>query len=415
MNRGSSRHGLILRREIFGGIAFDACDGTQLELDAEAFGFLEQLVRTPELPDRGFARHFLKRLAGELPSLGKVSPRCFDFAESAPTQHPLEILASPTLVDFQITERCGQGCPHCYASSVEVGAEVSFADAQLALDRFSEAGVCQVALGGGDPLLHRSFVPVLHAIRERGMVPNVTTSGAYFSDENLAALKECCGAVALSLEAVGDEFGLRRRMGFEAFERGLLRLREARIPSVLQVTVSLGNLRAIDDIVEFALSRELYGVVFLAFKPAGRGRSFDEPLIRGETAAIADLLSRAFERLDPHTRVGYDCCFAPMIAALNVHAYGHNNSELEGCSATRGSVGVTPNLDVLPCTFLPERVLGNLREQSLVDIWRAQGCGLFRAEMERHANDSVRCRSCSRQWQCLGGCSQLPIARCSDD
>ena len=122
------------------------------------------------------------------------------------------------------------------------------------LKNISEAGVFQLAIGGGEPLIYlRGFIIPF------GLVPNVTTSGAHLTPRIARIMKNHCGAVALSLEAVGAEDWARRKMGFEALCRAFKLLGDFDVPRVLQVTLSTENLARLPEIVAFALSQgELY-------------------------------------------------------------------------------------------------------------------------------------------------------------
>lgn len=59
--------------------------------------------------------------------------------------------------------------------------------------------VFQVALGGaGDPNKHEDFESILKLTREAGIVPNLTTSGIYLTDQEIQCMKKYCGAVVVS-------------------------------------------------------------------------------------------------------------------------------------------------------------------------------------------------------------------------
>ncbi len=401
---------LVLRREGFGGIIFNPIAGVHLELDGDGFEVASDFFVRNKTVDRGFSTSFLRTLLERLGELPKAPPR---FVENTlPSNGAFRQLSGPTLVDIQITSVCTQGCPHCYASSVFRGKHIPFDDLCRIFDQCADSGVLQVALGGGDPLLHPDFVRILEAVRLRGMVPNVTTSGAYFTPENLRALRKYCGAVALSLEGVGSRYSERRSLGWEGFCESLDVMHENQIPTVLQVTVSAGNLYELPEIVSFALTRELYGVIFLAFKPVGRGDGFDNPLSSCPGAEVSDALARAFRRLSGHTRVGYDCCLSAVIAGMNENIFGHANEDLEGCSALRGSVGISVNQEIVPCTFVEHLPCGNLQETSVHDCWHGKSAADFREKHEAAvAQDSV-CSRCSYAQKCMGGCPVYDLGRC---
>jgi radical SAM protein with 4Fe4S-binding SPASM domain len=323
------------------------------------------------------------------------------------------LYSAPTLMDFQITDNCELACPQCYASSRPDGKHVSWDDARLAMARMREAGVCQVAIGGGEPLRHPRLADILAEARDNGMVPNVTTTGIGATREQLDALARHCGAVALSLEGVGDNFSLRRRQGFAVFEEQVARLRHAGIKLVLQITLSAENCDELPQMVDYALGVEsLYGVIFLAHKPAGRGVRFDSPLSGRPFASVYPHVIEAVRRLRAHTQVGFDCCLSPLLTAVEQDLGFPPMGIVEGCSATRGSLGLTVDLDCVPCTFLPERPLGNLRRDSLLDIWRGYQSQRFRQGQAAFLERDARCAGCGVNSVCLGGCPVWDLVGC---
>lgn len=409
-NENVSAGEIILRRENYGGTIFHPHDATFVQIDHDAFDVVERVFARHGQPSSDAERELVREVTQALPSTD-LRFRVVRNDGVGPTS--LNVLTAPILVDFQITERCGLGCPQCYASSVIEGQDASWDDMVLAVEQMRAAGVCQVALGGGEPVLHPRLADFLRLVRDSGMVPNMTTTGIGMTAEQARSIKENCGAIAMSLEGVGAKFALRRKQGFEAFKKQVLKFIELEIPLVLQVTVSRGNFEHLDEIVEYCASvSPLYGVVFLAHKPAGRAEVFDQTLAAGEHPRVHEAMLRAVRRLHEHTRVGFDCCFSPAMTGFESELGFSRGTIVEGCSATRSGIGLTPDLDVLPCTFLVKRRLGNLREKSLLEIWRDSYAADFRDGMLRHKSADSRCRGCPSNSQCLGGCSAWSLTGC---
>jgi radical SAM protein with 4Fe4S-binding SPASM domain len=413
---GRSPLPLVLRAERFGGILFDPSQGTHVEVDAGAYDLLRGWLTSGRGAETEEERALLAELQSEIPSLGEEGARLRlvpDRSEDLPEYANARVLGAPTLVDLQLTSRCRMGCPHCYASAGPEGRDLPYEDVGRVLDAIADAGVCQLAIGGGEPLLHPSLVEVLHAARERGLVPNLTTTGDGMTPRVLRALADCCGAVALSLEGVHADFDRRRASGFAFFEAAREALRSYGIPTVFQVTLSAESLPCLPSIVDYCLAcGDLYGVIFLAYKAVGRGTGFHSPLSRVGFPELYPRLRDAFLRLAGTTRVGYDCCLTPGIVGLG-RELGHDDPDLfDGCSATRSSVGISTDLEVVPCTFLTHRPLGSLRESSLLEIWRGERAARFREELDAAVDRKEECRECPARRSCLGGCPEWDLVRC---
>jgi len=305
---------LILREEAFGGIIFSTEDGTMVEVDSDAFRFLKQHLEEGREPSTDEEKAFLSSLKGEMVMESSerkaIANKSFD-----DSRYSFSVLSAPTLVDFMITKKCFQNCPHCYANASEDGAHVRTDDIYRVIDEISELGVFQLALGGGEPTLHPDFTEILKYSHDKGVVPNLTTCGAHLDHKILTALKSYAGAVGLSLEGIGDDFDARRKMGFKLFLEAIEKFRKYEIPTVLQITLSKENFGNLSLFVDFCLTvPDLYGVIFLAFKPVGRGKGFNGKLLEIEPEKLYPDLRAAFLRLSEHTRVGYDVCLTPSLS-----------------------------------------------------------------------------------------------------
>lgn len=402
---------ILLRREAYGGFVFHPTDATFIHLDDEAFDLAVAAFCQGTEPDDPEGRAVLADLRANLPGdIGQA--RYLDLTGGL--EHVVSNQYSmPTLVDFQITDNCELACPQCYASSRADGRHAAWEDILLAFARMREAGVCQVAIGGGEPLRHPRFIDILAQTRAHGMVPNVTTTGIGASPAQIEALARYCGAVALSLEGVGENFSIRRRQGFDVFREQVDILRSAGINLVLQITLSADNCDELPEMVDYALSiPDLYGVIFLAHKPAGRATGFDSPLSTRPFSDIYPTVIEGVRRLRAHTKVGFDCCLSPLLTSVEQDVGFPPAGIVEGCSATRGSLGLSIDLDCMPCTFLPDRSLGNLREHSLTDIWRGLASHRFRQLQSNFLERDSRCRGCQVNQVCLGGCPVWDLVDC---
>lgn len=80
-----------------------------------------------------------------------------DFSESAS-----EKLTIPYLVDINISNRCNNQCEFCYRSCNILGQEASIDKIQRSLRFFSEIGVFEFVIGGGDITIHPEDLRILY-------------------------------------------------------------------------------------------------------------------------------------------------------------------------------------------------------------------------------------------------------------
>ena len=112
----------------------------------------------------------------------------------------------PELLDISITNYCERGCKFCYRKANPKGHHMSLESLKHVITQAKNAGVLQIALGGGNPNQHPHFNDILRMIREAGIVPSYTTNGDGLSEDILVATKTYCGAMAVSLYEPYNEY-----------------------------------------------------------------------------------------------------------------------------------------------------------------------------------------------------------------
>ena len=385
---------IFLRPEKFGGIVFNPENAHQLWLDQELFNSLKNRETNSDV------RTVCRELEINRPEFKLIS------AAQSPENFPFTVLSAPVLADIHITTRCNLRCPHCYANSGGNGIDMALADFCLAVDECKKAGVFQIALGGGEPTLHPLFTNFLKEIRQRGIVPNVTTNGKNLSWKTIYHLAKYAGATALSAEEIGKEFEERRNFPFTDFIKTVKKLKAAGIKLVFQITVSKGNLARIKKTVNFLVKYKPYGILFLAYKPQGRGKNYDLPLAMADQAEVKKNFREIFNDLKGKTKIGCDCCLTPALMHFE------NNLNFQGCSASRESVAITSDLKVVPCSFLNNlNGWDGLKEKSLLGIWQGEKFNDFRERIAQIMTKK-KCVNCTSLKTCLGGCPEFEIVKC---
>ena len=90
-------------------------------------------------------------------------------------------LRAPIEAHLQLTNHCDVGCQGCYtgASSLAGAGEWSKDEWMQAIDHLASRGVFHLALGGGESATLPWLGEVADYARQRGITPNLTTSGLY--------------------------------------------------------------------------------------------------------------------------------------------------------------------------------------------------------------------------------------------
>ena len=322
--------------------------------------------------------------------------------DAAPaTTAPPRSLAAPETIHFSVTGRCDQACAGCFYSA-RPGSDVEARDAPFPLFKkvVTEAGrvgVFQMALGGGEPLLHPRIVDMVRLARKHSIVPNLTTNGNLLDHEMAMALKEAgVGQVQISLNGVTDDTNQKTRPNFQATMAAIEACRQAGLPWGPNFLVTRSNLAELGPVIELGRRLGAASVNILRPKPPTTESDWleRESPGAGNYRAVARVLRRLRGKTGD-TRITLD-------ASLTFLLTDHPPDELYragawGCSAARKFVTITQDGTVLPCSHVRWSDVGE--GDFMRAWWESEVFARFRAQ-----EDTMRgtCRACSYLELCKG-------------
>lgn len=300
----------------------------------------------------------------------------------------------PQLLDIGIMGHCAHGLDGlcainngtCYQSGGSIyKPNMRFEDYRQIIDE--SAGKCfQVALGGrGDPDMHEDFEEILKYTREKGIVPNLTTSGYKLTPEKAALIAEYCGAAAVSW--------YRSDYTTKAIE---MLINEGVRTNIHFVLTRESRDEAIALLKNKALPKGINRIIFLLLKPIGEGAGNAVLPIDDQTKELFAL----FESDYGIEKIGYDSCTVPGVLQYSPRI---DPQGFDACEAGRFSAYITSDLKIVPCSF--DQNLNwavDLKENSIQSAWQSQLFEGFR----KHFTDS--CIGCSKWQDCMGGCPIIP-------
>ena len=115
------------------------------------------------------------------------------------------IASAPELVDIKVTDWCDLACRFCYQDSTNKGKHAPFQALKAIIDDLAEAGVFEVALGGGEPMSHPQFIDLLEYCDLKGIVPNFTTKNyAALAEQRFSQYAKWCGSIGVSVATPED-------------------------------------------------------------------------------------------------------------------------------------------------------------------------------------------------------------------
>jgi len=262
--------------------------------------------------------------------------------------------------------------------------------------------VFHLALGGGESAILPWLGDVARHARERGLVPNLTTSGLY-SDEELARLCEWAplfGQINVSIDGVEEDYAAVRGFdGFAQADRAVVALRARTKHVGINCVVTRASFPSLGRVFEYARKRKLREVELLRFKPSGRGSKVYEQL-RCTDAQHRTLLPTVLGLARKHRlRVRLDCSYTPMVTHHKVDRRLMQWLAIYGCAGGDLLVGAKASGALTACSFAPPV---EAKVDAIGDYWESDDAfGPFRRWREAAAEP---CRSCDYLSLCRGGC-----------
>lgn len=334
--------------------------------------------------------------------------------------------AAPLFAVWNITQACNLRCKHCYQSAGPRPApdELTLEERLHVVDQLAAGGTPFLAIAGGEPLACRDLWAVLEDAARRGIHLSLATNGTLLSPRNVQRLIEAgVKYVEVSIDSLeaSEHDAFRGRSG--AWARSIEGIRNcvrAGMRTGFAMCFTRHTVRRADEAIQFAIDLGCQTFSHFNFIPVGRGRDVIEYDLTPEQRE--QLMTLLFRRLQ-EGRINI-ISTAPQFAracvafgsAEGLFATGHVGTGrgsktmvlsryIGGCGAGRCYCAIQPNGDLTPCVYIPFEAIGNLRKQSLAELW---DCPLFEALSDRDQRGG-HCRKCDYRAYC-GGCRARALA-----
>jgi MoaA/NifB/PqqE/SkfB family radical SAM enzyme len=262
----------------------------------------------------------------------------------------------PELLDISITNYCSKYCSICYRDSNVNGKHISLEELESVLIQAKNAGVLQIALGGGNPNEHPEFSEILRLIRKKyDIVPSYTTNGNGLNKEIIKSTAKYCGAVAIS----SDKFDRQLVKHLEYFtERNI----KTNVHFVLTAKSREGAITFLESPGDYP--QNLNAIIFLNYKPVGNKKSND--LCLNNSSAVEKFFKIISTQKYPF-KIGFDsCCISGLAKYTDL-----NSMFFDYCEAGRFSAFIDEELNMYPCSFMVNSdQCVSLKKDTMIDIWK---------------------------------------------
>jgi radical SAM protein with 4Fe4S-binding SPASM domain len=280
---------------------------------------------------------------------------------------------------LELTDRCNLGCIHCYRDSrpsqlpeKETALSEGF---RHVISELAELGCSRIQFTGGEPLLlGDQLLDFISLAEQKGFQVMVFTNLTLLTTRVAKFFKQHNVRVRTSLYAPDEELHdsiTTVKGSFARTVRSIRGLVSETVPVMIGIIALRQNEGRIDETIRFA--KEELGVDWVKVSEVLQ-------VGRGCTVASDDFMS--VDKRPPFSKVSRE----EFIARLHGH------------SCLRGKIAIASSGEVLPCPFLRNTVLGNVRQQSLHDIMVSDE---LKQIWELTKDQIDTCKDCEYRYACF--------------
>ena len=283
---------------------------------------------------------------------------------------------------IELTYRCNFRCVHCYntthgGAATELDTEEWFD----ALDQLADMGCYLLTLTGGEVFVHKDIVPIIQHACDRQFSLRFNTNGSLIDEKMLQKFEP----MRPFLQSFDVSF-----YGADAEQHDTLAQRPGSYNNTLRAVRLLSEAK-FNLVAKFVTMRDNFDGI----------EKFEDDMTRlGVHHAIhtGSLIPQTDRNTKPLVQILNDAQYRKL---LSTRGSKNSSSSSPGtCKPGHVRGAITPDGHVSPCEWLTDFKYGNLREQSLRDIWYSPGFLDFRKVFEEESE----CPPCSLR----PGCNRCP-------
>jgi radical SAM protein with 4Fe4S-binding SPASM domain len=303
--------------------------------------------------------------------------------------------------------------------------ELNLKEAMQAIDEMVNLGTEVLVFSGGEPLLRKKFILTLaEYCVDVGIIPAMLTNGMLINHKVAWELKDAgIMAVGIPLDSSIPECHDKLRNVPGTFEKAVKAVKTCLDVDLEVVITTMALKNTFDEIpkrIDFMAKLGVEQVAVYDLVPVGRGKAImDQAMSQTQRVSLIKCLQKMQEDKEMIFTMSGGIPLYPEIVSKMHEMNDTKPRDLllkqfwihvpVGCHAGVLYFSLRPNGDVYPCTFLPVKV-GNIREQSLADIWRNSK---ILNELRERRLLKGKCGECEYRETC-GGCRGRAYA-CTGD
>lgn len=310
---------------------------------------------------------------------------------------------------WELTLQCNMNCLHCGSRAGHKREhELSNAEALDVADQLTRLGCKNVSFIGGEVFLYQGWEKIARRLADHQVRVNVITNGLLFGDKQVAEVTYAgLSNVALSIDGMEKNHNRIRNntKSFARLRQTLNRLNKENIPIGVNTTLLDSNVADLEDLYEFLLDNQVKIWQLQLANPMGNLSGHNDQMI-----SVTNI-----KKLTAFIREKRDEAKIHVYTGDNIGYYDENEKFIRGmpgkinywsgCQAGLTVAGIDSIGNVKGCESLYDDIFieGNLRQESLADIWTKEGNFSYNRNFDP-ALLAGKCKECDMGIFCRAGC-----------
>ena len=331
-------------------------------------------------------------------------------------------------MNLMITGKCNLNCIHCFNAkdNDRLNSELSYEEVLDILDQSRDIGVHSFTITGGEPLVHKHFMDIIHAIYERNMyVFELNTNGLLITQEMLDEFKElgCHPLIKISYDGVGYHNWMRQN---DKAEEKTIEAMKLCIKNGFDVKAQVQvHLKNVDVMMDTARVLEDIGVLTMRIIRTTEAPRWEQNS-PGTTIPLETYYEKMLDFAEEYMKSGMKMnvdiwqymLLHPRYGTYELKAIMCSKDEFNVripiCKGNRGMIAITSSGEVVPCMqmsgwFMEHGIsLANVKKDSLKDIvTESEYLNIAMATVLQQIVSNEKCGDCKYYMACTGGCPAL--------
>jgi len=302
----------------------------------------------------------------------------------------------PITVELYTTDICNFSCIHCAKDASPSGkpgtsGELTTEELLGIIDECGRIGVVNLQLTGGEPLTNPDFFKLVRKAKEGGIFHLMTSTNGWLVDDKIAReLSHSFDNIQVSVHGASSsthDHIVSRPGAWERARRAVRLLKEHNIKVNINFTVMRENAADVKEMPDIAREWGADSLRFLRLVPQGRSCTLGR-WTEQEVAQMGSEIKRMCHDLGPDLEL--DAGGFPALRPVQ------NDATVYGCDAGKTLMSIESTGGIRSFGCLGGDYLGQVREQSLLDIWHSPPFIELRKQSD--------CKDCNYRSICWGPC-----------